>query len=137
VSIEHEILACEAELRQAQLTGDVATLDRLLDDGLVFTSFDGTLASKSDDLALHRSGRLRITRMEPVDRHIVHLGTTSVVSVLMNAAAIVDGAPVTADMRYTRVWHKRPEGWRVVAGHMSAVPAAFKEPDGTATTGSQ
>ena len=122
MGIDDEILACEADLRLAQLSGDVAMLDRLLDDVLVFTSFEGKLASKSDDLELHRSGRLRITRMDPGDRHVLHLGTTSVVSVLMHAEAIVDGSPVTANMRYTRVWHKRPEGWRLVAGHMSAVP---------------
>jgi ketosteroid isomerase-like protein len=121
--MDDEILACEAELRQAQLTSDVATLDRLLDDALVFTSYDGMLASKSDDLEMHGSRRLRITRMEPGDRHLLHLGETSVVSVLMNAEAIVDGSPVTAALRYTRVWHKRPEGWRLVAGHMSIVPA--------------
>jgi len=33
VSVDHEILACEAELRRAELIGDVAVLDRLLDDG--------------------------------------------------------------------------------------------------------
>jgi ketosteroid isomerase-like protein len=123
MSIDEEILACEGELREAQLAGDVGTLDRLLDDGLMFTSYDGRLVSKSDDLALHRSGRLRIARMEPEDRQMLHLGETSVVSVLMKAAAVLDGVPVTASMRYTRVWHKRPEGWRVVAGHMSTVPA--------------
>jgi ketosteroid isomerase-like protein len=123
MTTDDEILACEAELRRAQLAGDAGILDRLLDDALLFTSLDGTLASKSDDLSLHRSGRLRITRMDPSDRHLLHLGATSVVSVLMNAEAIFDGVPVTATMRYTRVWHKRPEGWRLVAGHMSAVPA--------------
>ena len=71
---------CEVELRQAQLAGDVAVLDRLLDDQLLFTNIDGTLASKGDDLSLHRSGQLRITRMDPIDRRIVHLGATSVVS---------------------------------------------------------
>jgi ketosteroid isomerase-like protein len=123
MSIDDEILACETELRNAQLTGDFAVLDRLLDDGLVFTSIDGTLASKSDDLSLHRSGRLRITRMDPGDRRLLHLGATSVVSVRMNAEAVMDGVPVTATLRYTRVWHKRPDGWRLVAGHMSAVTA--------------
>jgi ketosteroid isomerase-like protein len=122
MTIDEEILACEGELRRAQLASDVAALDRLLDDALVFASFDGTLASKSDDLALHRSGRLRITRMEAIDRHFLHLGVTSMVTVKMDAAAIVDGVPVDGKLRYTRVWHKRPDGWRVVAGHMSSVP---------------
>lgn len=121
MTIDEEILACEAELRRAQLTSDLAVLDRLLDDLLVFTSIDGTIASKADDLSLHRSGRLRITRMDPIDRQVLHLGATSVVSVGMNAEAVMDGVPVAATLRYTRVWHKRPDGWRLVAGHMSAV----------------
>jgi ketosteroid isomerase-like protein len=123
VSIDDEILACEAELRQAQLTGDVAVLDRLLDDSLVFTNIDGTLASKSDDLSIHRSGRLRITRMDPSDRRLLHLGATSVVTVRMDAEAIINDVPVTAMLRYTRIWHKRADGWRLVAGHMSTVAA--------------
>jgi ketosteroid isomerase-like protein len=123
MSIDDEILVCEAELRHAQLSGDVTALDRLLDDLLLFTTIDGTLASKSDDLSLHRSGRLRITRMDPSDRRLLHLQDTSVVSVRMNAEAVMDGVPVTATLRYTRIWHKRPDGWRLVAGHMSTVPA--------------
>jgi ketosteroid isomerase-like protein len=120
MSPDEEILACEAELRQAQLASDVERLERLLDDVLVFTSFDGSIATKSDDLSMHASGRLRITRMEPMERRILHLGVTSVVSVKMDAAAILDGVPVRTIMRYTRVWHRRPAGWRLVAGHMSA-----------------
>uniref|UniRef100_Q01ZQ8 DUF4440 domain-containing protein n=1 Tax=Solibacter usitatus (strain Ellin6076) TaxID=234267 RepID=Q01ZQ8_SOLUE len=122
MSIDDEILACESALVNAQLTSDVAVLDRLLDDQLVFTAIDGTLASKADDLSLHRSGRLRITKMDPLDRQLLHLGGTSVVSVRMDAEAVMDGAPVTATLRYTRVWHKRSDGWRLVAGHMSTVP---------------
>ena len=119
---EEAILAREEELRQAQLSGDVAALDRLIDDALVFTALDGRVVGKADDLALHRSGRLRITRMDPADRHILHLGPVVVVSVLMQASAILDGGEVSGPLRYTRVWCERADGWRVVAGHMSAVP---------------
>ena len=66
----------------------------------MFTSFDGTIATKNDDLLMHRSGR--ITKMDPGDRRVLHLGATSVVSVLMNAEAIIGGIPVAANMRYTR-----------------------------------
>jgi hypothetical protein len=121
-NIDDEILACEADLRQAQLTSDVTALDRLLDDSLLFTTLEGTLATKNDDLSMHRSGQLRITRMDPTDRQVLHLGETSVVSVRMNAEAFVNHVPVAATLRYTRVWHKRPAGWRLVAGHMSTVP---------------
>lgn len=122
-NIDDEILACEEALRQAQLTSDVEALNHLISDELVFTSFDGSLATKDDDLSLHRSGRLRITRMEPVERRVLHLGVTSIVSVKMDAAAIVDGVPISGMLRYTRVWHQRAGKWQVVAGHMSSVPA--------------
>ena len=121
--IEDEILACEEELRKAQLTGDVGILDRLVDDALLFASFDGTIVRKEHDLEFHRSGRNRITKMEPNERHMLHLGDTSVVIVLMDAEATIDGVPSSAKMRYTRVWHRRENGWRLVAGHMSPVPA--------------
>ncbi len=123
MSVDEEILGCENELRHAQLNSDIAALDRLLDDRLMFTSIDGTLVGKSDDLLMHSSGRLRIKRMDPGEYRLLHLGQTSVVSVGMNAEAVMDGAPVVAMLRYTRVWHRLPDGWRVVAGHMSAVSA--------------
>jgi hypothetical protein len=116
-----EILILENDLRHAQLTSDVDALDRLLDDRLMFTSLDGTVVTKSDDLALHRSGRIRITRMDPVERSMLHLGGTSVVSVKMNAAAVLDGSPMNNVLRYTRVWHKTSGEWRLIAGHMSIV----------------
>jgi ketosteroid isomerase-like protein len=122
MSIDSEISDKEAELRQAQLDSDVAALERLLDDELMFTSFDGKLATKADDLSLHRAGRLRITRMEPIERSMLHLGETSVVSVKMDAAAALDGINMTSMLRYTRVWHNRNGEWRIVAGHMSTVP---------------
>jgi ketosteroid isomerase-like protein len=115
------ILACEAALRAAMLTNDVAALDRLIDDALVFTALDGTVVGKHDDLEAHRARRLRLTRMEPSDQRVLRLGAVAVVSVRMDHEGTWDGAPVGGALRYTRVWCERPEGWRIVAGHMSPV----------------
>jgi len=115
------ILFYEAELRQAQLNGDVDALDRLLDDTLVFTALDGTVVGKEDDLNLHRSGSFRIIRMDPIDHHIVNIGNVVVVNSGMEAEAIINGEPVSNRLRYTRVWCKGPDGWRVIAGHMSTI----------------
>lgn len=120
---EASIEEYEEQLRRAQLSGDVAALDRLLDDALVFTTLDGLVVGKGDDLELHRSGRLRISKMEPRDFRVLHLDTVAVVSVEMEAEAVVDGVRSSGRLRYTRIWAQRPEGWRVMAGHMSVVPA--------------
>ena len=41
------IVALEAELRAAQLTADVAALDRLISEDLLFTGPDGQLGTKA------------------------------------------------------------------------------------------
>jgi hypothetical protein len=46
-----DILACEAHIRAAQLTADVAALDLLIADELLFTGPDGQLGTKAQDLA--------------------------------------------------------------------------------------
>jgi len=107
LSQDHPILSFETALVEAQLTGDVAALERLLDDELYFTGLGGRVYSKADDLAAHRSGQLRITKMRPLERHITALGPVVVVSVLMDAEAIVAGVANVATLRYTRIWHQR------------------------------
>lgn len=115
------ILVVEEQLRDAMLAGDVAALDRLIDDGLMFVSHLGGVVGKTEDLEMHQSKRLRITSMTPSDRRIQRLGDTVVVSVQMHTTAIVEGVAVEETFRYTRVWHRRPDGWRIVSGQMTIV----------------
>ena len=113
--------ACEAALRQAQLASDVAVLDQLVDDALIFTGPDGAVYGKQDDLDAHRRGTVRITRLEPSEERIQRFGSIAVVSVRMEMSGTFQGATFAGPFRYTRVWCARPEGWRIVAGHVSAV----------------
>ena len=115
------LLACEAALRQAQLAGDVAALDRLLDDTLMFTGPDGAVYGKADDLDAHRQGWVRISRLEPSEERIQRFGSLAVVSVRMEMAGTFKGAAFAGPFRYTRGWREGPHGWRIVAGHVSPV----------------
>ena len=112
---------CEDALRRAQLAGDVAALDRLVDDALVFTGPDGLLYGKADDLEAHREGWVRITRLEPSEERVLRFGPVAVITVRMEMAGSFKGMPFAGPFRYTRVWREGPDGWRIVAGHVSAV----------------
>ncbi|MEV7228260.1 nuclear transport factor 2 family protein [Polymorphospora sp. NPDC051019] len=68
----------ERRLQRAQLASDVAELDRLIDDRLVFTGPDGDLYSKQDDLRVHRSGRQSMTRVDEEDLAVLVAGDTGV-----------------------------------------------------------
>ena len=56
------IVELEERLRAAQLGADVAALDRLLADELLFTGPDGNLGAKAQDLESHRSGAVAYSR---------------------------------------------------------------------------
>ncbi|HJU69674.1 MAG TPA: nuclear transport factor 2 family protein [Gemmatimonadaceae bacterium] len=118
------LLACEAALRQAQLASDVAELDRLLDNELVFTGPDGGLYSKADDLDAHRAGMIRITRLEASEERVQRFGDIAVVIVRMDMSGSFRGEAFSGPFRYTRIWCARPDGWRIVAGHVSAIAVA-------------
>lgn len=118
---EASLRACEEALRKAQLASDVRELDRLLDDSLVFTGPNGAVYSKTDDLNAHRRGLIRITRLEPSEERIQRFGQIAVVIVRMEMSGTFEGQAFAGPFRYTRVWRADGDGWRIVAGHVSAV----------------
>jgi ketosteroid isomerase-like protein len=123
-----EIATLEAELRAAQLSADVAALDRLIDDDLLFTGPDGAFATKADDLAAYRDGVMRVTAHEPEEMRVRRVGSeVAVVALRTRMAGSYAGAPFAGTARYTRVWAREAGRWRIVAGQVSVVPAAIDE----------
>lgn len=122
----------ERRLQRAQLTSDVAELDRLLDERLVFTGPGGRLYTKDDDLRVHRSGEQSMSRVEPENLDALVVGGAGVTWFLGTVAGTLAGEPFTARVRYTRTWaHHRQRGWRLIAAHVSAAgpqPAVRPEP---------
>lgn len=120
---DDSLTASEAALRRAQLASDVSALEQLIDDALVFVGPDGAIYGKQDDLDAHRQGLMRITRLDPSEERIQRFGRIAVVSVRMEMSGTFKGTTFAGPFRYTRVWHADSDGWRVVAGHVSAVLA--------------
>ena len=118
-----EILAREAELRAAQLSGDAGALDGLIADHLLFTGPDGELGTKAQDLEAHRTGVVRFRAHEPQQLHVRRVGGDVALAALRTRLAVdVSGTVHRGVYRYTRVWARESGGaWRVVGGHVSAV----------------
>jgi ketosteroid isomerase-like protein len=128
--VDREIVEMEARLRAAQLAADVGALDALLAEALLFTGPDGSLATKEQDLAAHGSGAVRFREHVPEDLRVRRVGADVAVTALRARLAVtVGGALVRGTYRYTRVWARERGGpWRVVGGHVSAVPVAGDAP---------
>lgn len=122
---DDDIAALEAELRAAQLGGDVAALDRLISDDLLFTGPDGALATKADDLAAYREGVMRVSAHEPEELRVRRVGAdVALVALRTRMAGSYAGTPFSGIARYTRVWAREEGRWRIVGGHVSVVPTA-------------
>jgi ketosteroid isomerase-like protein len=119
------IAAAERALRTAQLTADVAALDALLSDELLFTGPDGQLSTKAADLAAHRTGAVRFRTHEVAALRVRRVGhDVALVAMHAKLGVEVHGALHTGWFRYTRVWGREDgHNWRVVGGHVAAAPA--------------
>lgn len=116
------LLAAEHALQSAQRAGDVDALDALLHPRCVGVGPDGSVFSKDDDLESHRSGALRITRLEEESLDVREDAVSGVTRLVAAVEAIQGGSAVSARLVYTRLWARTDERWLVLAATLA--PAA-------------
>jgi ketosteroid isomerase-like protein len=120
---DEEMVALEAQIRAAQLGADVAVLDRLIAEELLFAGPDGRLGTKAQDLEAHGSGTIRFRSHEPEELRVRRIGAdVAITSLRARLAVELGGRMVRGTYRYTRVW-AREDGhtWRVAGGQVSEV----------------
>jgi hypothetical protein len=119
-----ELRAADRRLQAAMLASDIAELDRLLDDRLIYTGGpDGGVYGKRDDLELHRSGQLVMSKVTEEDLVVLVDGRIGVTWFLGTLEGMFGPTPAAGRMRFTRTWVRDDAyGWRVIAAHAS--PAA-------------
>lgn len=114
-----DLITAERALQEAQRTGDVVALDALLHPLVVGAGPDGAVFSKEEDLEGHRSGALRITRLVEEELDVEEAGATGVTRLVASVEAVQGGEPVAARLRYTRLWVRDGEDWRVLAATLA------------------
>jgi Domain of unknown function (DUF4440) len=126
-TLTDELREAERRLQAAQLTGDIVSLDQLLDDRLIFTfGSDSKCYTKQDDLQQHRSRQQVLTKVIEEGLTVFVEGRTGVTWFLGALEGTLGGTPFAARLRYTRTWIHDDHGWRVVAAHAS--PARQRQP---------
>ncbi len=118
-----QIVLLEARLRAAQLEADLAALEELISDDLLFTGPDGEVGTKAQDLEAHRSGTVRFVAHVPEELRVRRVGADVAISSLRAQLTVeVAGTLSRGNYRYTRVWAREDGGaWRVAGGHVSLV----------------
>jgi ketosteroid isomerase-like protein len=113
------------EFEQTEVRGDVEALGRIFDDDLVWTSPRGQVADKQKALEI-ASGVVEYDLYESEEMDVRLYGDEEEVAVVVGKVhregrAGEEGQDIGGRSRYTRVWARRPEGWRLVAVQMTFV----------------
>lgn len=118
-----EIRALEDRRYQAMVTGDLATLETLLGDDLVYTHSTSLVDSKTSYLEKLAAKKVVYRKAERPEEHIQLWGDTAVITGEVRLEVLVDGGPRAMRSRFTNVWARRPTGWQMVAWQSTPVSA--------------
>jgi len=113
---KHQLEALEEQWRVAQLTGDMATMERMLSDDYLGISMTGEVDTKAQQLRRAADRRMTLTKIELSDMKVKLVGTAAIVTSRAQVEGTNDGRPVTGMFRYTRVYRHLPSGqWKITS----------------------
>ena len=131
-TIEQEILMQEENLTQAKRNLDIATLDRLYADDVLFTGVTGEVCGKAAMMSEARQGIMQrdtavaqgktiVASIDKEDMKVVTHGDTAVASYRFTVKIQGEGIDVNRRYRTTDVWLKRENIWQIIGGHVSSL----------------
>ena len=119
--LEQEVLAAHSERLRALVSGDVATLNRLLSDDLTYTSVAGRVQSKAEIIADVKSGALKVTTADANDVKVRVYAATAVLNYRSAARFVDNGQNIAGALQATSVYVKRDGRWQIVAQQLTRI----------------
>jgi ketosteroid isomerase-like protein len=104
---------------QAHENGDADALDKLWADDLEVDVPHMAVMSKADALSFARSGRMKFLHYVTSDLRVRVYGDTAVVSGRLQRTRSMNGKEIRDDWRFTKVYVRQAQQWRVVSFHAS------------------
>lgn len=108
---------------RAMCDADLAALDQLLADSLVYTHSSASTDSKASYMAAFRSGKWAYHSVKRPVEDIQVFGDCAVVTGRAEIEVSVEGKPRQLNSRYVDVWVKGADGWKMVAWQSTPIPA--------------
>jgi uncharacterized protein (TIGR02246 family) len=118
---EGEIKELMNQVREAQLSGDAAALNRILANEYTFTNPFGEVLSKSETLAEHQSGKLKFQSFEVDEMNVRVYGDAAVATGEVIVRGQRGGHDVSGRYRATWTLVKDEARWQAVAAQSTRV----------------
>lgn len=117
-----EILQLEERRRAAMAAGDVASLEELSHDELLYVHGSAAVDSKQSWIDAMRSGRTRYKDMTYDAVEVRILGDAALLTGRATFEVEVNGKPHTLRMRFLNLWSKTAAGWKFAAWQATPIP---------------
>lgn len=128
---QKEVEQLEDKWRNAQLKGDAAAMDELLDDEYIGITANGLVTTKAQQLERVRAHRVQLNKLDFSDVKVKILGETAVVTCLAEVEGENDGVAIHGMYRYTRVYARLANGsWKIMNFEATRITPAKKAESG-------
>jgi len=117
-----KIIDLDKKRMHAMAQKDIATLNALLSDDLVYTHSTARLDTKQSLIGAMVSGRTVYTAVEPSDVKAQDLGDAVVLTGAARIGVTSNGNPVSFRVRFTDVYVNKGGQWQMVAWQSTRLP---------------
>jgi len=116
------VIDLDRKRMQAMAAKDIATLESLLADDLVYTHSSARLDSKNSLIVGMTGGSTVYTSVEPSNVKAQDFGDTVVLTGVAHIKVISNGTPNAFGVRFTDVYAKRNGNWQMVTWQSTRLP---------------
>jgi len=114
-SATDEILKVDEERNQALQKGDIATLDRVYADDLIYANATGALLTKAQHLSELKGRTLNFRSFKHENVQVTVHGDTGVLTGISKSVVEYQGSVSSSNRRFLNVFSKKDGHWLVVA----------------------
>jgi ketosteroid isomerase-like protein len=117
------VIDLDKKRMHAMAAKDVATLQSVLADDLIYTHSSARLDTKKSLIDNMTSGSTVYTSVEPSDVKAQDLGDTVVLTGIAQIKVTANGTPNAFGVRFTDVYARRDGRWQMVTWQSTRLPA--------------
>lgn len=127
---EQQILALEDQDRETTVRGDASAFrERYLADEFVELNASGAVYTKADAIAFAKSDAVKFDSISVDNQTVRVYGDTAVVTGRAHVRGTGPGGrAIDTRLRYTRVWVKQGDQWKIVAFQLTPIVEAAAPP---------
>jgi ketosteroid isomerase-like protein len=117
-----KVIDLDKQRMDAMAKKDIATLNKLISDDLVYTHSSARLDTKQSLMGNMESGSTVYTSVVPSDVKAQDLGDTVVLTGSCKISVMSQGRPNSFGVRFTDVWANKGGQWQMVTWQSTRTP---------------